>query len=423
MIYTKNFKQTLFVLDSEKDNYSEIQGWKKVQVNKGKIYNIKGLKYNFIEERMQHLPLLTIERIVKIAFAIICTTLTFGLALASETIRVCLTGRKVVIILKQETANTPEGLSKLVDSPYKPAKKFFDSPTIEKQSDFVPLSDQQVKHLISLEPKLKIYPSWNEKAIASQFILEVHQSGNTRAFLSHKEIEELKSAVQFIMYSINQEPDLEKKKELLLELAKCLEGCANNSVNATSDMCMKLKASEGFTLQAEFFILKYKDRIVDEVIYNLYPHTQNANHVQVYKDDANMQFGHLKTGFVALIGEELGLNTNGTKGDLLRNQGEASSKREKFKKLFLENISFETIIREFIIDVNGRNGQFNITELSKWCCPDNLGEEAHNIFYDESFEYPIYSPVYNKRYEYEPFLTEKTAYLIFKKLGYIATEE
>jgi len=58
--------------------------------------------------------------------------------------------------------------------------------------------------------------------------------------------------------------------------------------------------------------------------------------------------------------------------------------------------------------------------MAKWCIPDNLGDEALNVLYDESFEYPSYSPKYHTIPNFEPpYLTESTAYSIFEKLGYI----
>lgn len=302
---------------------------------------------------------------------------------------------------------------------YKPTKRIFESPLVEK-NDFTPLTEQQVLEVLNLEPELKNLDAAQGHMKAYESILKIHQDGIPFR-LDPLPNQELKGSMQFILSKINQEKDLEKKKSLLIELAGCVEDCVPVTQGRTAQMHMKLASIGGFDKQIESFISTYKDKIADQVIYQLFPEMQKLDYAAKHHGQPWLQFPHMKTGFLALMGNKLGLNTVGAEGDPNRNTNISDQLQKDFEKIFCEKVSLHEIIKEFIIDVNGRNGQIEIATLSNWCVPGNLGDEAFNVFYDGDPEgYPSYSPEYKKEYGFHPYLKESTAYLIFEKLGYLA---
>lgn len=283
------------------------------------------------------------------------------------------------------------------------------------------LTQQQASAVLDIDPTLRTRPAAQGKIFAYNSILIIHEQGvpdRLNAFANH----ELMKQTQFIIYTISKETNLKKQKELLLELAICVEDCLPVSQGRISLMYMRLASvGKGLDKQIEQFLSGYKDRIVDQIINQLFPDMQKPEYAVKYHSQPSKQFPHMKTGFIALVGKELGLNTTGAAEDPNKNTIDVAIKQNEFKKLFKELVSIQEIIKEFIIDVNGRNGQIDLNDLATWCNPENLGEtEAFNVFYDEEFQYPSYSPKYDgKKNVFSPFLTEKSAYLIFEKLGYV----
>ncbi len=101
----------------------------------------------------------------------------------------------------------------------------------------------------------------------------------------------------------------------------------------------------------------------------------------------------------------------------------ALENRVNFLKLFEKKMADSTheLIKTFIIDVNGKQGQINREDLAKWCGNHLNEEEKHRIYYDESIKYPAYSPAYSAgENSYHPYLSEGIGVEIFKVLGYIS---
>lgn len=445
MIYSTDLKQKFFVLESEKDNYLDSKGWNKVSSPAADASNIviNGREYSVIEVKEKYLPLLSFERVARIVVGLFFTVITLGFALRYEAIRACFSGRQVVSIIKpfskevplpkerpptlpKEPKEVPPPPPKEVPPPspkdvvsWKPAGKFFILANMKTLDPFVPLTNEQAKALLDKEPKLRDLDAAQGKLKAYGSILAIHQVGIPERLIGAANTE-LKFCMQFILYKISQESNLKKQKELLLEVAQCVEDCTPVTQGSLAKMHCRLASIGGLNSQLEQFIFAYKDKIVNEVIYELFPGMKDPGYALKNHPNPPMQFPHMKTGFLAILGAELGLQTTGALDDPNRNTKEVFAKKEQFKKLFHQKVSIHEVIREFIIDVNGRNGQIDIKTLTDWCIPENLGEEANNVSYDKDFTYPSYSPEYKKEYGYEPYLMEKTAYLIFEKLGYIS---
>lgn len=285
---------------------------------------------------------------------------------------------------------------------------------------FQKLSKQQASAILDIEKTLRKRPAVQGRLFAYDSILTLHENG-VPARLSAFSNDELVKQTRFILYTISQETNLNKQKELLLELAVCVEDCLPVAQGRISLMYMRLASvGKGLDKQVEQFLSGYKDRIVDQIINQLFPDMQKPEYAKKYHAQPSKQFPHMKTGFLALVGKELGLNAIGAMEDPNKNTIDAALKKGEFKKLFQQLVSMQEIVKEFIIDVNGRNGQIDLDDLGNWCKPENLGEEAYNVFYDEEFQYPSYSPQYDpKKNGFAPYLTEKSAYLILEKLGYI----
>ena len=309
-------------------------------------------------------------------------------------------------------------------SKYRVTKKMFELAVIkEMPNGFIPLSPTEVNALLKLEPSLQTLDAAQKTMKADVCILGIHTKGipwlHNRFPVAN---EELMNSMQFILFTINQETDLKKKQALLLELAGGLEDCVPVTQGNVSKMYMKLAGmgDNGFNLQIDSFISSYKDRIVDEIINELYPGMQDPKYAA--QNSPWMQFPHMRTGFVAVLGQALGLNMAGAATDPNRNTKEPDKKGDQFLELFHAKFSIPEMIKQFIIDVNGRTGQIDLGALGFWCTPENVGEEiAVEIAsgYEKSLTYPSYSPALQDQNDFAAYLTERAAYRIFEVLGFI----
>lgn len=446
MIDSRRCGTTLLILESEVNKYRGSDEWKKGVVF-NKSYVIQGKTYTLVETWERQLPFFTVGRIARLALGFFCFLATCGLALLSSTIQRCFTGRQVIRVVKhsssEETITDSEQPKKLIVAsveakvaapievaPVKPKVSFdksswkatdllFATPKMEKQKSFTHLLDSEVQQLLDCEPSLKTLKAAQGSMTAYDSILAIHAHGIPRRLegLANKE---LQRSMQFILYTISQESNKEKRQLLLLELARGIEDCVAVTQGSLAQMHMKLASMGGFDKQLEHFISVYKDKIVDETLYELYPHMQKPSYAEENYHRQSMQFPHMKTGFLAVCGEKLGINCGRAIEDPNKNTTEPQKKKEAFINLFKEKLSIHEIIKAFIIDVNGRQGQIDINNLTKWYGV-NLPKHADICFHDEELEYPTYSPSYATLSDpHSMYLTEKAAYLIFEKLGYIA---
>ena len=309
---------------------------------------------------------------------------------------------------------------------YRVTAKMFESAAAPGMpQEFTALSSEQVDALLQLEPQLRTLEAAQGTMRADVCISGIHARGIPplgQKFPAANQ--ELMDSMQFILFKINQEITLKKKQELLLELARCVEDCIPVTQGSVSKMYMKLAGMEvnGFDLQINSFISNYKDRIVDEIIYELYPDMQHPEYADRNYGMPYMQFPHMKTGFVGIFGKQLGLNMAGAQTDPNKNQTEPVLKGKQFLELFHAKFSIPEMIKQFIIDVNGRTGQIDLGALGFWCTPDNVGEEiAVEIAsgYEKSLTYPSYSPALQDQNDFAAYLTERAAYRIFEALRLI----
>jgi len=302
---------------------------------------------------------------------------------------------------------------------YEMTKKMYKGALLPQEMKFTPLSESQVRELLKIEPTLQTRMAARGRYTAFKSITDIHKYGVPTILTNQTVNNELIQTMQFILYTINQQPTDKKKKESLIELAESIEDCLPVTQGNLALIHMKHSSVGGFDKQIECFISSYKERLFDEVIYEVCPQLKNPQLAKIAQ--GKNDFPHIKTGFKALLGDELGVNMTGVREDPNKNTFVAEQKKGEFKKLFYQLISIQDVIKEFIIDVNGRNDQIELNTFSRWCVPENLGnEEAYNVFYDETFEYPSYSPAYkDDNRAHLPYLTERSAYLIFEKLGYL----
>lgn len=416
MLIGRHCQQELFVLESKKGDFSENQGWKNVSTSK-KSYRINGNEYYLVEKKERNIAFSSAERISRIALGVLCCMLTLCIALCSKTVRQFFTGREVVKIVKKKS--DLDNLSEY--NGFKWTKKIFNPPIGDKPVVFTSLAKNQVVKLLKICPELKEIDAANGSMKAYDSILRIFEKGIPEK-LDLSSNQELKKSMQFILYKIDQEKEKKKKMELLKEVADCISDCAAVSQGSLSKMFQKLACkTHGFEEQMENFISNYKDKIIDQVLYTLYPEMQDPAYAAKHFHQPNKQFVHVKTGFLASLGDDFGTNSLGAKQDAKRNIEEPKKKGKKFKEILYQKISVFDVVKEFIIDINGRLGQFEIDKLHQWC--ENLGDASADIYYDENAAYPIYAAPFKKEYQYEPYLTEALSLTIFEKLGYLSNSE
>lgn len=115
---TSFLNQKIFVHTLEASQYSAKEGWLIIDRHQGKSYELEGKRRVVLqEERSRCLPLQSCERIQKIAFALICTLASLGLALVSKTIRRCFTGYQVVKIVKEVSEHSDSSSESFLEKP------------------------------------------------------------------------------------------------------------------------------------------------------------------------------------------------------------------------------------------------------------------------------------------------------------------
>lgn len=435
-IISKNFGYTLFI----KENIPLNEEWQERPFTQ-KEYSINGTSYTLIGEKTRSLPTCSSKRITGLVLGILSTLFSLGIAyFASSTVQQWIQGRQIVKILQSPTSENPTPPSSIHLSQINLSRKETAAPlpnfnwapkafTVKQAetSDFNPLSDQQVLMMLDEHPELKEILAAQGKMTAHDSIFSIQQEGiPARLGAQTTSNIELRDSMRYILWRINQIADFDRKKEELLDVARCVEDCVPVTQGRIAKKHMQYTAIGGIEEQLLCYIDRIKDETVDAVIYEMYPAMQNPNYAEQNFYHPSLQFPHVKSGYLVACSEKLGLSTVGAIDDPNANHQRALAGREKFLDLFISKFSLDEAIRNFIIDVNSRAGLIvNLHDLANWCNQENLGDLCYQVSYDAEagMTYPSYSPPPPKNGDYFPYLNEEMAYKIFEKLGFIAEEK
>ena len=206
---------------------------------------------------------------------------------------------------------------------------------------------------------------------------------------------------------------------MLKDLAIALEDCAPVTRGQIEKIFKGFAANGAFEIQLDQFITLAKERALEEAIYELFPKMRDPGYGTSTWTPINMQFPHVKTGFLKVYEDLIGLNIKGASEDPNRNEKVAHQKRDQFLKVFYNKIEIYKIIKDFVIAINTENNAtIQNIDFFEWCGEHGLGGE---VMYDEDTIYPRYfsKPSKDQVSMLRAYVKEETAIEVFKTLKYI----
>lgn len=297
-----------------------------------------------------------------------------------------------------------------------PTDKINKGPAKEIES-FKPLNEAEVKALLDEVPELKNLKVAQGTLIAYDSILSIHNQGvPSKLGKNSPANKELQQNMQYILSKIKADSSGSSRKQRLLKLAQNMEDCLPVTQGNVGMMRLELATGKGIENQIALFILQAKDRAVDETIYEMHSEMQDPGYAATHHSQPWTQFPHVKTGYLHVVGEELGLNTTGAHEDPNKNTG-LGARIQEFKETFAKKFSLEELLKSIIKDINLKQGFISNEDLLKWCGENELGFAA---MFDDQKKYPSYAK------PQEDFtsvcLDEDLAVKIFEKMGFITTQ-
>lgn len=313
-------------------------------------------------------------------------------------------------------------------SPYKYSSKFFEqiqSNGVGDDESFIPLTLVQVTNLVSKCPQLEgrtAGPNGEMTAVAS--ILKICEEGIPEKLGAGEANQALIKGMKYVLYHINKEEDKVKQQGLFVELADSVEGCAAATAGSVNMLYLKIYySSQDTEAQLRLIISEFKEKVFEDTILDMFPKMKEDGYAAKTHATPSEQFPHVKNGYLAMIGKELGLNTTGVELDTVKKTGMNQAQINAMKNKFFQNLSMSNLIKEVVIAMNTQNARLDYTKFMQFCVDhDNL--ENDTIYDDkkaktEANEYPLYSPIPQQDKYLSPFFTEKSACEFLRIAGYI----
>lgn len=334
-------------------------------------------------------------------------------------------------VLNDETVIFKTEKSKLAEylTNKKLSAKIFELPKPIEAPIFKPLSTKSLDLLLKELPELNSLMVAQGHVSAHDSITAIHTVGIPCRIQNQTANNELKTQMQYIIYKISEQKDLNRKHKMLKDLAGCLMDCVPVTQGKVSNMYRKLAFGNqtNFDLQMQAFLddqlADQKEKAVDATIFELFPEMNEPDYADKNYNYPSKQFPHVKNGFLNKYGKQIGLILAGAEGDSNANASLANKDNGKFLELFNKHFDMKPVIRNFVLKLNGngRNGdEITNEDFTKWSAETVIG---HAAYYDETHVYPDYCKMPDKEQTglTKAFITEAVAVKVFEKLEYFET--